>query len=156
VLELGEQHSVEYRVLVQGTPIPLRPAIRDEVYLIGREALTNAFHHSQASGIEVELQYQRRHLRVFIRDNGRGINPQVLRSGRDGHWGLCGMRERAERIGGRLRVSSGTAAGTEIEFLVPAQVAFEAGAGQQSRWLSGLYLRRNEASQSQTESERSE
>jgi signal transduction histidine kinase len=154
--ELGEQRPVEYRVLVQGTPIPLRPAIRDELYLIGREALANAFHHSQARAIEVELQYQRHHLRIFIRDNGRGIDPQILRSGRDGHWGLCGMRERAERMGGNLRVFSGAVGGTEIEFLVPGQVAFRAGPGRRSRWVSRLYLRKNEASQSQAGGQRSE
>jgi signal transduction histidine kinase len=155
--ELAERRQVEYRLLVQGTPIPLRPGIRDEVYLIGREALANAFHHSQASAIEVELQYRSSHLRILFRDNGCGIDPHVLRAGRHGHWGLCGMRERAERIGGKLRLSSGTAAGTEIEFLVSGKAAFERGSpGQSPGWLSRLYLRKNHASHPQAESERSE
>ena len=58
-------------------------------------------------------------------DDGRGIDPQVLLAGRDGHWGLPGMRERAERVGARLRVWSRTAAGTEVELSVPNSIAFE-------------------------------
>jgi signal transduction histidine kinase len=123
--ELGNYGQVEYRVLVHGRPISLRPAIRDEVYLIGREALANAFRHAQASAVEVELLYQTNQLRMLIRDNGHGIDPEVLREGREGHWGLCGMRERAKRIGGKLRVLSGEETGTEIELMIPAQVAFE-------------------------------
>jgi signal transduction histidine kinase len=144
--ELSNQRQVEFRVLVQGTPVSLRPAIHDEIYLVGREALTNAFHHSHANKIEAELQYQARQLRILIRDNGRGINPEVLRFGREGHWGLCGMRERAERIGGKLRVLSGTAAGTEIEFLIPGRLPFDSGSRSGSMgWLSRLNLRKSEA-----------
>jgi hypothetical protein len=155
--ELGDQLQMEYRVLVQGMPIPLRPAIRDEVYLIGREALANAFRHSQASAIEVELQYQASQLRLLISDNGRGIDSEVLRSGRDGHWGLCGMRERAENIGGKLRVLSGAAAGTEIEVLLPGHGAFEGGSSRSpAGWFSRAYLRKKETSHQQAESEPSE
>jgi signal transduction histidine kinase len=90
------------------------PLIRDEVYRIGHDALSNAFRHAHASEIEVELEYAASHLRVLIRDNGDGIDTQVLRSGREKHWGLSGMKERTERIGGKLRVLSGAVAGTEV------------------------------------------
>jgi signal transduction histidine kinase len=123
--DLGTGDQIEFRVLVLGSPRPLNPAVRDEVYRIGREALVNAFRHSRATRIEVELQYTATRFRLVIRDDGCGIDPEVLRSGRDGHWGLPGMRERAERIGARLRVWSRRAAGTELELAIPARVAFE-------------------------------
>jgi nitrate/nitrite-specific signal transduction histidine kinase len=60
-----------------------------------------------------------------VRDNGCGIDPQVLNSGRAGHWGLTGMRERATRIGGLLKISSSTTAGTEVQLSIPSDIAFQ-------------------------------
>jgi signal transduction histidine kinase len=60
-----------------------------------------------------------------IRDNGCGIDPHVLQAGRDGHWGLLGMRERATRIGGRLEISSSANAGTEVQLSIPNGIAFQ-------------------------------
>jgi signal transduction histidine kinase len=71
------------------------------------------------------LEYAVKQLRVLVRDDGCGIDPQMLESGRDGHWGLSGMRERAERIGAKLRVLSRSGGGTEVELRVPREVAFE-------------------------------
>jgi signal transduction histidine kinase len=138
--EFPVQSQAGFRVIVEGTPRPLRPVIRDEVYLIGHEALSNAFRHSHASDVEVEIEYAPSHLRVFIRDNGAGIDPEVLRSGRDKHWGLPGMKERAERIGGNLKVFSRGGAGTEVELSVPGQTAFEIRSdGYPARWFSRFY-----------------
>jgi len=137
--EFPVQSQLGFRVIVEGTPRPLRPMVSDEVYRIGHEALSNAFRHSHASDIEVELEYAVSHLRVLIRDNGSGIDAQVLQSGREGHWGLSGMKERTERIGGRLRVLSNVRAGTEVELSVPGQIAFESRSEYHSDgWLSRL------------------
>lgn len=122
--ELGHTEAAGFRVLVEGRPRPLHPVIRDEVYRIGREALVNAFRHSGAAAIEVEIEYAARALRLLVRDDGHGIDPQVLKAGRDGHWGLSGMRERAERMGARLKVWSRAGAGTEVELSVPNEIAF--------------------------------
>jgi ligand-binding sensor domain-containing protein/signal transduction histidine kinase len=116
--------KIGFRVIVQGDRRPLRLLLRDEVYRIGREALVNAFRHARARNIEVEIEYSSRDLSLFVRDDGCGIDPQMLKSGREGHWGLSGMRERADRIGARLHVRSRTAAGTEVELRVPGRVAF--------------------------------
>ena len=78
-----------------------------------------------AQKIEVAIDYAAAEVRVLVRDNGCGIDEQVLSSGREGHWGLPGMRERAERIGARLKVWSRAGAGTEIELVVPGHVAFQ-------------------------------
>lgn len=152
--EFPMQSQIEFRVIVEGPPLPLKPVIRDEVYLIGHEALSNAFRHAHASEIEVELEYATSHLRVFIRDNGSGIDPHVLRSGRDGHWGLSGMKERTERIGGKLRVLSRAVAGTEVELSLPGQIAFAFRSQDRlTRWLFRLSRGKKETEKSQSESE---
>jgi len=122
--EFGNGQVKDCRVIVEGTRRQLHPIIRDEAYRIGREALANAFRHSRANKIEIELDYSAKQLRILVRDDGTGIDPEVLQSGREGHWGLAGMRERAESIGARLKVWSRTNAGTEIELLIPGDVAF--------------------------------
>jgi signal transduction histidine kinase len=122
--ELAVPGETKVRVIVEGSPRPLHPVIRDEVYRIGREALVNAFRHSRAKSVEIELAYDPAQLRILVRDDGCGIETQVLQSGRKGHWGLPGMRERAESIGAHLRVWSRPQAGTEIEICVPSTVAF--------------------------------
>jgi signal transduction histidine kinase len=123
--EVVPTNGTDYRVVVEGVSRTLQPMVRDEVFRIGREAIANAFRHSGATSIEVALEYGVNELRVSVRDNGCGIEPQVLQSGRDGHWGLSGMRERAERAGAKLRVWSSAANGTEIDLRVPARIAFE-------------------------------
>ena len=122
--EFANEKVKDCRVIVDGTPRQLHPIIRDEAYRIGREALANAFRHSGAATIEIELEYSPKHLRLLVRDDGAGIDPDVLHSGREGHWGLAGMRERAESIGARLKVWSRANAGTEVELLIPSNVAF--------------------------------
>jgi signal transduction histidine kinase len=118
--------DVEFRIYVKGQPQSLRPAVQEQVYRIGREALVNALRHSEATSIEAEVEYLPRRLRVVVRDNGCGIDPQVVRSGRDAHWGLLGMRERAESIGAQLRIWSRPKAGTKVEISVPGDILADA------------------------------
>jgi PAS domain S-box-containing protein len=123
--ELGlPSDHIDFRVRVAGREQPLRPAIRQEIYRIGKEALVNAFCHSGAKRVDCELEYTDSELHVRVRDNGCGIDPQVLDAGREGHWGLSGMRERATRIGAVLKISSSAAAGTEVQLSVPSRIAF--------------------------------
>jgi len=129
--------EVDFRIVVEGEPKGLHPVIRDEVCRIAREAVINAFRHSQASRIEVEIGYGARSLAIVVRDNGCGIDEQVLQSGREGHWGLSNMRERAEKIGAKLRVLSRPGGGTEVELSVPNKVAFGSGRSEgRWRWLT--------------------
>ena len=115
-------HSApKFEVVVEGTPRNLRPFLRDEVYRLVAEALRNAFRHAQARRIEVELRYDEKDFTVRVRDNGRGINREVLSgSGREGHYGLHGMRERAKLVGGVLEIWSEVDSGTEVELSIPA------------------------------------
>ena len=121
--DFGLPSSVEFQVVVLGRQRELRAELRNELYCIGREAIVNAYRHSRAKQIEVEIEFRATELRVAVRDDGCGIDPQMLQ--RKGHWGLQGMRERAERIGARLRILSKVELGTEVELSVPNRVAFE-------------------------------
>ena len=126
--------EVKFRVIAEGQRRLLHPLLRDEVYRIGREALSNAFRHARATHIDLELKYGPNQFRLLVRDDGRGIEPGILLTGRDGHWGLSGMRERADRIGARLQVYSSASAGTEVELSVPGRVAFQDQPDRRLRW----------------------
>ena len=137
--ELAEAGHIEYRVTIEGEVRTLHPMVRDEVYRIGREALVNAFRHAGAGSVELELDYAPNRLRLHVRDDGRGIDPHVASSGTDGHWGIAGMRERAEKIGARFAIRSREGAGTEIELTVPGKVAFDRKPGDRGRtWIARL------------------
>jgi signal transduction histidine kinase len=103
----------------------LVPLLRDEVYRIACEALRNAFKHATARRIEVELRYDHRQFRLRVRDNGKGIDSNVLTAaGRPGHYGMPGMKERAILLGGKLAIWSELNSGTEVELTIPATVAY--------------------------------
>ncbi len=147
--EFALPENIDFLVATTGEPRVLQPLVRDEAYLIAREAIINAFRHAQPTKIEVEVDYAARSLRVMVRDNGRGIDSQLLKIGREGHWGLAGMRERAERIGGKLEVSSGLEAGTEIELSVAGPLAFQDASGSRFwNWLPRLRAEKRAKTQS--------
>lgn len=101
----------------------MHPVVRDEVYRIGYEAIRNACVHSTGTRIEVALNYGK-DLNLSIRDNGIGIDPEIVAIGRTGHFGLQGMRERAARVGAHLTVSSTGDVGTEVKLSVPGRTVF--------------------------------
>jgi len=130
--ELSCRPDIDFRVHVAGRQQPLNPLIQQEIYRIGREALLNAFCHSGAKRVEVELEFADQSLQMRVRDNGTGIDPQVLRNGREGHWGLAGMHERAARIGGLLKISTSPSNGTEVRLTIPSGIAFQFSATENS------------------------
>lgn len=123
--DLRGDQPVDLRVMVEGKRQPIRPLIRDEIYRICREALANAFRHARATRVEVAFEYDAAHLRVHVRDDGCGIRQEVIDEGLEGHLGIHGMRQRAERIGATLKLWSRAAGGTEVELVVPAHVVFQ-------------------------------
>ena len=108
---------------VNGNSRELHPVVRDEVYRIGYEAIRNACAHSGAGILEVTLEYAH-DLTLRVSDNGTGIEPEVVEQGKEGHFGLRGMRERAERIGAKLTLVSSPNSGTVITLAVPGRIAF--------------------------------
>jgi signal transduction histidine kinase/ligand-binding sensor domain-containing protein len=121
--ECRQGSQAEMSVSVNGDVREMHPVVRDEVYRIGYEAIRNACTHSGGDRLEVSLDYGH-DLTLRIRDNGVGIDPSVVEKGRDGHFGLPGIRERSERIRGRFTVVSAPSSGTVIMLVVPGLTAF--------------------------------
>jgi len=156
--ELAAHTSIGLQVDAEGTPRTLHPIVRDEAYRIAGEALRNAFRHAQAKQIEVELRYDEQLFRLRVRDDGKSIDPEVQTTeGREGHFGLPGMRERAKRVGGKLNVWSAPDSGTEIELSVPAVHAYPASSAPWRSWLtekfSGSARRSSNEQPSQSDSD---
>jgi signal transduction histidine kinase/ligand-binding sensor domain-containing protein len=114
---------IEVSFSVTGESKEMHPVVRDEIYRVGYEAIRNACTHSKGSRLEVALKYGH-DLAVLVRDNGIGIDPTVAEEGKNGHFGLQGMRERAARIGGKLTVASSADSGTQITVVVPGGIVF--------------------------------
>jgi signal transduction histidine kinase len=111
-------------VAVEGTPRDLHPVVQVDIYRITGEALRNAFRHARARHIEVEIRYEEKQLHLRVRDDGRGIDLKDFEDRKPGHFGLPGMRERADLIGGRLEVRSQIGIGTEVDLKVPGYAAY--------------------------------
>ncbi len=124
----------KFRVVLEGTPQRLHPILGVEVELIASEAVRNAFRHAKAKQIEAEVRFEKRQFTIRIRDDGRGTDPEFFSgSGKAGHWGIAGMRERARNIGAHFEVWSEQGAGTEIELKIPGSIAYQ-GAAAGSRF----------------------
>ena len=122
--------GVDFQVVVIGRRRELLAPATEEIFRVGREALLNAFRHASARAIEVELEYGEDAFRLLVRDDGQGIAQPILdHGGVPGHWGLQGMRERAQRLGAKLEVWSKSGAGTEVAMRVDAAAAYAASAG---------------------------
>jgi signal transduction histidine kinase len=115
--------NVQITFSVEGRAREMHPVVRDEIYRVGYEAIRNACVHSRGSQIDVQLQYGSE-LKWWISDNGVGIDAQMIERGKEGHFGLRGMRERAERIGAKFTLVSGRGTGTAITLVVPGRIAF--------------------------------
>jgi signal transduction histidine kinase len=125
---LGEEpnhaSAAQFTVQTVGQVRALQSPLLDEVYRIGREAYFNAAAHAQASRIEMILDYGKRTFRLMVKDDGRGIDTEILSNGRLGHWGLAGMRERARAIGSVLKIRTRVPGGTNVELIVPGAIAY--------------------------------
>ena len=116
--------NIAAKFSIDGDVREIHPIVSDEVYAIGNEAIRNACMHSKADRLDVELQYTH-DLILRIYDNGIGIEPSITANGKEGHFGIQGMRERAARIGGRFTLISTPKSGTEIVVVVPGSLAFQ-------------------------------
>jgi signal transduction histidine kinase/ligand-binding sensor domain-containing protein len=115
---LSRQHLIAFTMLLHGQTRLLRTCIHNEILMIGREAIRNAFAHAKASEIKVELTYSERLVELSVKDDGCGIDTDAQK-GRPGHWGMQGMRERAAQLGASLELSSARDCGTTWRLRIP-------------------------------------
>jgi signal transduction histidine kinase/ligand-binding sensor domain-containing protein len=117
--------AASLRVEVEGQPRMLHPLVYEEVLAIATEAVANAYRHAEAKAITVQLRYSAHEFRLAVHDDGIGVPADVMHAGgRSDHWGVCGMRERAQRINARLKLHSTAGAGTEWRLALPALLAY--------------------------------
>lgn len=122
---LSEVYPTAFSMHVEGKPLPLNATAAGDVHAIVGELVTNAFRHSGASDLHVELHYGRRELNITVIDNGRGMDLSALDRGKSGHWGLQGIRERARRIGGRFTIGTAPSGkGTRASLRISARFVY--------------------------------
>jgi signal transduction histidine kinase/ligand-binding sensor domain-containing protein len=121
--ESAAGHSLTFSLVARGGVKDMHPIVRDEIQLIGAEAIRNAFAHSAGTKVEVALTYSNA-LELRVRDDGKGLGAEIAAQGVHGHFGLTGMQERAARIGAKLTLRSSVNGGTEVELIVPGRIAF--------------------------------
>jgi len=115
--------SLKVVFVVTGVAKEMHLLLSEEIYLIGCEAIRNACLHSQADRVDVELIYTKDFL-LRVSDNGKGVPTEFVDRGKEGHFGLRGMRERAARIGGDFSLIT-TASGTRITLRIPGVRIFD-------------------------------
>jgi len=120
--DLKGKNGVQCRVNRCGVDAALNAHVADEIFCVAREALTNAFRHSHAPHVTVDLLYGKRFFSIACKDDGCGFEPQE--QDKSGHWGLKGMAERVQALGGRLRCRSAPQRGTEILVSIPSYRAY--------------------------------
>jgi signal transduction histidine kinase len=123
VAEECESKNLLANVEVAGRPRSLHPVVQDEILHISKEAIRNACNHSNGRRVSVVLTYDK-DFSIAVSDDGTGIPSPIVEAGKDGHFGLDSMRQRAFRIGGRLRISSEAGIGTTVLAEVPGRVAY--------------------------------
>ena len=131
--EFTSDAGTEIDVIVEGRERPLNALSGHEVLQVGRQAITNALQHAHARKIHVLLSYGERHFELRVQDNGHGINEETFHLQRPGHYGIAGMKERAERLGGSLSIRSRVGEGTEVNLTVPPDLVYQ-GDERQSGW----------------------
>lgn len=112
--------STTARVHVSGEPQRLDVAQEHHLLHIGLEGLANALKHANARRIDIELRFRDHETDLVVRDDGRGLRPRAA-GAPDGHFGLQGVRERVDKLGGRLQIESEPGAGTQLIITVPVR-----------------------------------
>jgi PAS domain S-box-containing protein len=122
-LQVAADASVELKTEVFGTPCSLPVVLENNLLRIGQEAVTNAVRHAAAKQVRTELRFEPECIRLVVTDDGSGFDVHAQAGANDGRFGLIGMRERAKRIGARLKIESVPGAGTKVAVEMPKDAA---------------------------------
>jgi ligand-binding sensor domain-containing protein/signal transduction histidine kinase len=118
---LTAESDVQTQFQVSGAFRPLPQQVENNLLRIAQEAVNNAVRHARARTIYVNLLFDAAGVRLSVRDDGRGFDPSPQNGGRGGHFGIVGMRERAEEMGGSLVIESEPERGSEVSVGVPLE-----------------------------------
>lgn len=116
---LTAESAVQTQFQVTGTFRPLSPHVENNLLRIGQEAINNAVRHARAKTVLVQIAFDAETVRLSVQDDGCGFDPQRRDNSSTGHFGLVGMRERADDMGGAVTITSGEGAGTVVCVTVP-------------------------------------
>jgi signal transduction histidine kinase len=124
---MAEQIGKEYRISISceltGRPFLLNQFATHELLMMVREALYNAVLHAKPERIEIRAAFARDDLTLEVRDDGCGFDPAAIEAHADHHYGLVGMRERVQQVGGRFHLASAQGKGTEVQIQIPRKVS---------------------------------
>lgn len=121
---MSRADAPQYRVVVTGSRRTMIPLVLDDVLQVAREAFRNAVLHAKATLVQVDVSWDTERFSLSVSDDGSGMDPGMIARGRDGHWGLHGMRERALQLGGSLDIRSQAGCGTKLELTIPGTRAY--------------------------------
>jgi signal transduction histidine kinase len=102
-----------------GPPLAIGAEGEWSLLMVIREALQNAIRHAAPKNLSILLSFERRKLRVEIEDDGCGFDPTIIYSPNEHHYGLIGMRERVERLGGQFLLTSFPGKGAQVHLDIP-------------------------------------
>jgi signal transduction histidine kinase/ligand-binding sensor domain-containing protein len=132
--ELNTDHTLRFEVRITQTEIEIKPHVKDELFCIAREAVTNSFHHGGATTIGAALDYGKRALTMICYDDGCGIAPDIIESAPRLHYGMVGMQERARKIGATYSCESTPDKGTKVIVGIPASRVYV-----RPTWITGVF-----------------
>jgi signal transduction histidine kinase len=115
--------GLRIEVETTGDAIPLSEIVEENLLRIAQEAVTNAVKHSGAALVKMELRFSPRQIALQIKDDGRGFDPRACAGPKDGHFGLLGIKERTERLGGQVAIASAPGRGASVRVEIPTDSA---------------------------------
>ncbi len=119
VEDLTSGHPIQAKVTFEGTPKRVAPEVQAQLLRVLREAVTNTLVHSRAQNLWVTLRFENGSVRLRVADDGRGFD---IHAPNNLHFGIIGMRERVEQLGGHLEVRSAPGEGAEVSVAAPLHV----------------------------------
>lgn len=115
-----QRRGLQAKMVINGHPARIDPLIETVLFRVAQEALTNVLRHTETKKVELFLEYNPEKVSLKISDEGNGFDPNQIFVAPRG-WGLAGMKERAESVGGIMQIKSGPSQGTTVEVEIPTK-----------------------------------
>jgi ligand-binding sensor domain-containing protein/signal transduction histidine kinase len=120
--QVSHSSRVPVRFRASGTPVPIDRSAEYVLLMVAREAVTNAVHHARPQEISIQVKFDAGHISMHIADDGAGFDPDAILAVPGVHFGIIGMRERIEDLGGSFLLQSAPGKGTRLSAEIPVRV----------------------------------